>query len=139
MVFYEIFKNVIKIFGPPEIRPWRRICYTADLRLILCNVTNSSPWPYFWGTKNLTTFLKISQKTVNMKVPFFFGYLYYNHVENRDTSDLGLMIPKKCASSLRGHQKWKLRILSDICVTAKKLIRRFKLLPHFLGINSPKA
>ena len=26
---YEIFKNVIKIFGPPEIRPWCQICYSA--------------------------------------------------------------------------------------------------------------
>ena len=27
--FYEIFKNVIKIFGPPEIRPRSRFCYSA--------------------------------------------------------------------------------------------------------------
>ena len=46
----------------------------------ISTVTNSSPWPYFWGTKNLYYIFENLIKTISMKVPFFFGYLYYNYV-----------------------------------------------------------
>ena len=64
MVFYEIFKNVIKIFGPPEIRPRRRFCYSALNQPKISTVTNSTSWPYFWGTKN-------------------FDYIFENLIKNR--------------------------------------------------------
>merc|ERR1712155_381146 len=72
-----IFKNSFDSENSGKLM--RHYVADADFRLILCTVTNSSPWPYFWGTKNFDYIFENLIKTVSEKVPFFFGYLYFNH------------------------------------------------------------
>ena len=52
-----------------------------------------------------------------MKVPFFFGYLYYNHVYKSYTYDLGLFIPiytKKMWQQFKGSKEAKIKNMATL-------------------------
>ena len=72
-----------------------QICYSADFRLILCTVTNSSPWPYFWGTKNFDyIFENLLKKPLVLKCLSFLNIFTITMWKRSTLVIKGLLYPK---------------------------------------------